>query len=133
MSISSLPVSLVNRAAPTPAAPADVQLAPAPASLPVAEDRHDKHGGARPKAIYNAILSALRELGMTATPPAPAGTAASADAAPAAAATPSVKGAISEFTSALFQALGGAGESVGGGEGHHPNHGRGPADAYGRL
>jgi hypothetical protein len=132
MSISSLSVSLVNRAAPTPAAPADVQLAPAPASLPVAEDRHDKHGGARPKAIYNAILSALHELGMTAAPPAPVGTEASADAVPTAVATPSVKGAVSEFTSALFQALGGAGESVGG-EGHHSNHGRGHAYAYGRL
>ena len=128
MSISSLSFSLVNRAAPTPAAPAAVQLAPAPAPLSVADDRHEKHGGARPKAIYNAIVSALRDLGMTA---APAGTAASADA-PAAAAAPSVKAAVSEFTSALFQALGGAGESVGG-EAHHPNHGRGHAYAYGRT
>lgn len=132
MSISSLSLSLVNRAAPTPAAPAGVQLAPAPAPLSVADDRHEKHGGARPKALYNAMLSALRDLGMTAAPPAPVGTAASADAAPAAAPTPSVKGAVSEFTSALFQALGGAGESVGGEE-HHPNHGRGHAYAYGRT
>jgi hypothetical protein len=133
MSISSLSLSLVNRAAPTPAAPAGAQLAPAsapvPAPLPVADE---KHGGARPKALYNAILSALRDLGMTAAPPAPVGTAASADAPPAAAATPSVKAAVSEFTSALFQALGGAGESVGGEE-HHPNHGRGHAYAYGRT
>jgi hypothetical protein len=132
MSISSLCLSFVNHAAPTPAAPAGVQLAPAPAPLPVADDRHEKHGGARPKAMYNAMLSALRDLGMTAAPPAPVGTAASADAAPAAAATPSVKGAVFEFTSALFQALGGAGESVGGEE-HHPNHGRGHAYAYGRT
>jgi hypothetical protein len=132
MSISSLSLSLVNRAAPTPAAPAGVQLAPAPAPLPVADDRHEKHGGARPKAMYNAILSALRDLGMTAAPSAPVGTAASADAAPAAAAPPSVKGAVVEFTSALFQALGGAGESVGGEE-HHANHGRGHAYAYGRT
>ena len=132
MSISSLSLSLVNRAAPTPAAPAGVQLAPAPAPLPVADDRHEKHGAVRPKGMYNAILSALRDLGMTAAPPAPVGTAASADAAPAAAATPSVKGAVFEFTSALFQALGGAGESVGGEE-HHPNHGRGHAYAYGRT
>lgn len=132
MSISSLSLSLVNRAAPTTAAPAGVQPAPAPAPLPVADDRHEKHGGARPKALYNAMLSALRDLGMTAAPPAPVGTAASADAASAAAATPSVKGAVLEFTSALFQALGGAGESVGGEE-HHPNHGRGHAYAYGRT
>jgi hypothetical protein len=132
MSISSLSLSLVNRAAPTTAAPAGVQPAPAPAPLPVADDRHEKHGGARPKALYNAMLSALRDLGMTAAPPPPVGTAASADAAPAAAATPSVKGAVFEFTSALFQALRGAGESVGGEE-HHPNHGRGHAYAYGRT
>ena len=132
MSISSLSLSLVNRAAPTTAAPAGVQPAPAPAPLPVADDRHEKHGGARPKALYNAMLSALRDLGMTAAPPAPVGTAASAEDAPAAAATPSVKGAVFEFTSALFQALGGAGDSVGGEE-HHPNHGRGHAYAYGRT
>lgn len=132
MSISSLSLSLVNRAAPTPAAPAGVQPAPAPAPLPVADDRHEKHGGVRPKAMYNAMLSALRDLGMTAAPPSPVDTAASADAAPAAAATPSVKGAVFEFASALFQALGGAGESVGGEE-HHPNHGRGHAYAYGRT
>jgi hypothetical protein len=133
MSISSVSLSLFNRAAaPTPAAPAGVQLAPAPAPLPVTVDRHAKHGGARPKAMYNAILSALRDLGMTPASPAPVGTAVSADAPPAAAATPSVKGAVFEFTSALFQALGGAGESVGGEE-HHPNHGRGHAYAYGRT
>jgi hypothetical protein len=132
MSISSLSLSIVSHAAPTPAAPAGVQPAPAPAPHPVADDSREKHGGARPKAMYNAILSALRDLGMTAAPPAPVGTAASSDAAPAAAATPSVKGAVFEFTSALFQALGGAGGSAGGEE-HHPNHGRGHAYAYGRT
>lgn len=132
MSISSLSLSLVNHAAPTPAGPAGLQLAPAPAPLPVADDRHERHGGARPKALYNAMLSALRDLGMAAAPPPPADPAASADAAPAAAATPSVKGAVLEFTSALFQALGGAGGSVGGEE-HHRNHGRGHAYAYGRT
>jgi hypothetical protein len=127
MSISSLSLPLVNRAAPTPAAAAGVQLAPAPAPLPVADDRHETRGGARPKAMYDAILSALRELGMTAAPPAPVSTVASTDAEPAAAATPSVKRAVFEFTSALFQALGGAGEE------HHPNHGRGHAYAFGRT
>ena len=135
MSISSLSLSFANRAASTPAAPADARRAPAPATLPVADDHHEKHGGARPKALYNAMLSALNDLGMTAAPPAPpapGSTAASTDAAPSAAATPSVKGAVSEFASALFQALRGAGESVGGEE-HHSNHGRGHAYAYGRT
>jgi hypothetical protein len=132
MSISSLSYSFVNRAAPTPASPTGVQLAPAPEPLPVAEDRHENHGGARPKALYNAMLSALRDLGMPAAPPAPTGTAASADAAPAAATTPSVKGAVFAFTSALFQALGDAGASAGGEE-RHSNHGRGHAYAYGRT
>jgi hypothetical protein len=129
MSFSSLSLPHVNRAAPTSAAAAGVPLAPAPAPLPLPEVRHEEHGGARPKAIYNAILSALGDLGMTT---APVGTAASADAAPAAAATPSVKGAVFEFANALFQALGGAGESVGGEE-RHPNHGRGHAYAFGRT
>ena len=127
MSISSLSLPLVNRAAPTPAAAAGVQPAPAPAPLPVADDRHETRGGARPKAMYDAILSAVRELGMTAAPPAPVSTAANTDAASAAAGTPSVKRAVFEFTSALFQALGGAGEE------HHPNHGRGHAYAFGRT
>jgi hypothetical protein len=43
-----------------------------------------------------------------------------------------VKRAVFEFTSALFQALGAAGESVGGEE-RHPNHGRGHAYAFGRT
>ena len=130
MSFSSLSLPLVNRAAPTPAAAAGVLPAPAPAPLPVADDRHETRGGARPKAMYDAILSAVRELGMTAAPPAPpapVSTAANTDAAPAAAGTPSVKRAVFEFTSALFQALGGAGEE------HHPNHGRGHAYAFGRT
>jgi hypothetical protein len=130
MSISSLSLSFVNRAALTPAGPVDAQRAPAPAPLSVADDGHEKHGGARPRAIHDAVASALRDLGMTAATPTPAGSTASTDAAPDA--TPSVKGAIAEFTSALFQALGGAGESVGGEE-RHTNHGRGHAYAYGRT
>lgn len=132
MSISSLSLSFANRAAPTPMGPAGTQRAPAPEPPPVMDDRHEKHGGAGPKALYNAMLSALRDLGMPSASPAPAGTAASADAEPSSAApTPSVKAAVSEFTNALFQALGGASES--GGEERHSNHGRGHAYAYGRT
>lgn len=127
MSVSSLSHTKVNHAAPTP--PTRAGVAPAPAPIAAADDCDGSQRGARPRVLYHAMLSALNELRSTAPAPAPD----AAATAPAGDTTaPGVKGAVFEFASALFQALGsGTGEPAASDE-RHRNHGHGHAYAYGR-
>ncbi|WP_372526906.1 hypothetical protein [Piscinibacter sp.] len=147
MSIPSLSVTFVSYYAPQAAsAPAPTSstaaaaTAPAPASAP-ADCCQSTHQGARRNVLYDAMMSALKELGLTTAAPtaAPAAAAAApAAAAPAPAAdttapqeaanpSPSVNDAVFKFADALFQALRGSGESTSsagrhGDDKHHEHH-----------
>jgi hypothetical protein len=156
MSISSLSLTFVNcYATQAPAGVGAVQPAPAPAPAASDDACHDRPSGVRRNVLYEAMLSALRELGLTGgspvpasgtpAPAAPADTAtasapsastespvAPAPALPAADPSPSVKDAVFNFADALFQAVRVGDGSQPGREraaerAHHGHHGRGHA------